>query len=229
MPNISEKEINYYLNNTLQLTDTFCFDCQMCGSCCRKRQEPIAVTGFDIYRIAQALDMEPWNIIKKYMRGTIGHISHLPVVYLAERPDGSCKLLRKGRCIVQNSKPIVCALFPLGRLQTDEKSHFGYFLSNSCCLGMQTGTKKWTLQEWLDNFGIRKYEKESLVWNKLIMDIVSITSKMPISKIHNYVITAMFNTMYTHYDISEDFVVQVEENKKILDKIFRKTYGKSIM
>lgn len=81
----------------------------------------------------------------------------------------------------------------------------------------------------MDNFGIRKYEKESLVWNKLIMDIVSITSKMPISKIHNYVIIAMFNTMYTHYDISEDFVVQVEENKKILDKIFRKTYGKSIM
>ena len=229
MPNISEKEINYYLNNTLQLTDTFCFDCQMCGNCCRKRQEPITMTGFDIYRIAKALDMEPWNVIKKYMQGTMGHISHLPVVYLAERPDGSCKLLHKGRCVVQNSKPIVCALFPLGRLKNDEEMHFSYFLSNSTCIVIQASTKKWTLQEWLDNFGIREYEQESFVWNKFIMDIVNITSKMSISKINNYVIEAMFNAMYTHYDISRDFAVQVEENIKILDNIFRKTYGKSIM
>ena len=56
MPNISEEEMKYYLENILKPTDTFSFNCQMCGKCCRKREEPIAMTGLDIFRICKALD-----------------------------------------------------------------------------------------------------------------------------------------------------------------------------
>ena len=229
MPNISEEEMKYYLENTLKLTDTFSFDCQMCGKCCRKREEPIAMTGLDIFRICKALDKQPWDVLTKYMKGVVGHTSHLPLVYLDERPDGSCKLLHKGRCIVQENKPIVCALFPLGRFKADGEFQFKYFLSQSHCIGTKTRNKEWTLQEWLDNFQIEEYEQESLAWHKLLMGIVKVTAKMPIDKITPHIIEAMFMALYLHYNINEDFVNQVKENHKTLDKIFRKTYGKSIM
>lgn len=38
MPSVSEEEMKYYLEHTLKPTDTFSFDCQMCGKCCRKKR-----------------------------------------------------------------------------------------------------------------------------------------------------------------------------------------------
>lgn len=120
-------------------------------------------------------------------------------------------------------------MFPLGRLKADGDSKFKYFLSQSHCIGMKAEGREWTLQEWLDNFQIEKYEQESITWNELLIGIAKVTAMMPIDKITPHVIKAMFMALYLHYDSSGDFVSQVKENRTILDKIFRKTYGKSII
>ena len=94
---------------------------------------------------------------------------------------------------------------------------------------MKAERKEWTLQEWLDNFQIEKYEQESITWNELLMGIAKVTAMMPIDKITPHIIKSMFMALYLHYDPNGDFVSQVKENHTLLDKIFRKTYGKSII
>lgn len=48
----SEKDLETFQKNVLKPEDTFHFECEMCGRCCRNRQEPILITGADLYRIA---------------------------------------------------------------------------------------------------------------------------------------------------------------------------------
>ena len=48
---------DHIMSHQLGMEDTFRFSCQMCGSCCRKRSEPIVVTGTDILYIAKALNI----------------------------------------------------------------------------------------------------------------------------------------------------------------------------
>lgn len=50
----SLNDLHKYLENELKPSDTFEFECSMCGSCCRNRSEPIVVTGADLFRIAKA-------------------------------------------------------------------------------------------------------------------------------------------------------------------------------
>ncbi|WFA07619.1 hypothetical protein [Tissierella sp. Yu-01] len=64
----------------MEETDAFNFSCKACGACCRKREEPIMLTGYDIFRIASEFKIEPIEVIKKYTRAYVGNDSKLPVV-----------------------------------------------------------------------------------------------------------------------------------------------------
>lgn len=228
MSQITEKDLEYIFQNILKPTDKFNFTCQMCGECCRKRQEPIVVTGLDIFRISQALDMCPFDVLMKYTRGHIGDGSHIPIVVLDERPDGSCKLMRRSRCTVQDNKPIVCAIYPLGRFLRPEDSEFNYIASHPSCLDINTGGQEWTLQEWLDKFNVRQFDAESIAWHSLMLGAAKITARLPLSKISQNVITAMFTALYSNYDTKRNFIEQVEMNRLLLSHTFKKTYGKVI-
>lgn len=228
MSQFSQEELNDILQSVLKPTDTFTFTCAMCGGCCRKRTEPIVLNGFDTFRIAKALNMAPFDAIKKYTKGYVGKDSHLPLVVLDERQDGSCKLLHKGKCTVHDNKPIVCAIYPLGRFLKPEDSEFSYFIAHPSCVDTQTEGKKWTLQEWLDSFNIPQADLESKAWHSLMIGIAKITSKIPLAKISPDIIVVMFTCLYIHYNINGDFVEQVQANKSFLNHIFKKTYGKTI-
>ena len=228
MLDFSQDKLNDILNSALKSDVTFCFSCQMCGACCRKRQEPIVITGLDIFRIAKALNQKPLDVITKYTKGHMGSESNLPVIFLDERPDGSCKLLHKGKCTVQQDKPIVCALYPLGRFLKPGDTEFGYILSTSSCLGTRKSDKQWTLQQWLENFGIQKYNAESLAWNSLLLGIAKITANLRIEKIPIEIRIEIFNALYANYSIDADFIKQVEGNKQLINSIFKKKYNKTI-
>lgn len=51
--------------------DRFSFDCTQCGKCCRNRED-VLLTGPDIYRVSQALDMKPNAFIEQYCEIYIG-------------------------------------------------------------------------------------------------------------------------------------------------------------
>ena len=217
----SLNDLHKYLENELKPSDTFEFECSMCGSCCRNRSEPIVITGADLFRIAKAQNMEVEEALWKYTRGYLGEESHLPVAVLAERDDGSCKLLRKGKCTVHNSKPAVCAIFPLGRFYDSRVGGFRYFTQGGCSRGKLNG-KTWTLEEWLTEFSIRESESMTAAWNTLLAVVAQETRKMKKTAISEGMFKTLLFLLYINYDISRPYPEQVEENKALAVDIFKR-------
>jgi len=224
----SEKDIEAFQKNELKPEDTFRFECKMCGNCCRNRGEPILITGADIYGIAKGLGTTTMDVVAKKTVGCIGTNSHIPTLVLKERLDGSCSLLRNGRCMVHQNKPTVCALSPLGRYHDSRDGRFHYFMNTeSCQLGEKNG-KVWTLQEWLDEFNICETEKLTGAWVRLIGGVVMVTYKMKKEEIDGPILDALLNALYLGYDTNIPYIEQVEAHMEHLKVFFKKMLHKDI-
>jgi len=165
----------YDENNTIN------FKCQACGNCCLGSSVPI--NSFDIWMMLRAPMIKKFgavttNDLIKY--GLIelhwGSYSGLPVatvgklpkingcVFLApvmdeqdqfiKNPDGSMKLL----CALEENKPHVCRLFPLGRIKSIEGNKitgaikevkWKYFIMNENCPGMKNPAGETKIGDWV--------------------------------------------------------------------------------
>ena len=220
----TEKDLAGFKERTLNPTDTFTFTCKMCGNCCRNRQSPILLTGVDTYYIAKALGKKVDQTIVDKARMIMGADSHIPIFVLKERSDGSCSLLRNGKCMVHASgKPCVCKLYPLGRYfdVTDSKPY--YFTQSNAC-GEENG-KLWTLQEWLDEFHIEDNIEDVEVWTKFLMGVVPVTHKIPNNKMSSAMRYTLVKYLYGEYDIHKPYIEQAEANMIALQKEFKEKYN----
>ena len=208
------------------LDDTFAFTCRSCGACCRQRED-ILLTAKDLFRIAVKLELTMKQTIEKYCDVYIGHNSRIPIVRL--QPIGAlnvCPLLHKNRCIIHDAKPVVCALFPLGRvlkygnLQTGdmfEKEQLIYIINDFTCGGRR---KKQTVRAWLEQFGIPVKDEYFFLWNKVINNLSTavrdIKNADASEKTLEMVMGGIFTVLYTNYDTKKEFRPQFEANAKIL-------------
>ena len=224
----SEKDFERFKQNELRPEDTFHFECEMCGKCCRNRDDPILITGADIYRIAKALGKATMDIVASHTKMYIGGTSHLPVLVLKERMDGSCSFLRNGRCTVQQNKPAVCALFPLGRYYSSQDKRFHYFVNPVSCQPGRKDGRSWTLQEWLDEFKIEDGEDQARAWDRLIVGLATVTSQMKRDKINGRILDLMILSMYVGYDIEKPYIEQVEQHMETLADVFEQEFHKKL-
>ena len=207
--------------------DTFRFECKMCGKCCRRREKPIIINGADTFRMAKALGVPVEKAILEHTKAHLGDATHALVITLKERLDGSCSLLRKGHCMIQDAKPAVCALFPLGRMMDMRSGEIIYFNNQDSCIGGST-EKVWTLGEWLYMFHAEETEHMSAAWNKLFTGISALTAKMAVKNVTDEMQAVMAHVLYFNYDTSRDFYEQIEENKEIAKKTFWDEFHRKI-
>ncbi|RKJ82818.1 YkgJ family cysteine cluster protein [Butyricicoccus sp. 1XD8-22] len=206
----NEVDFARFKKNELKPGDTFQFACAMCGSCCRNRREAILMTGADIFRAAKALGVSVEEVLPKNFETYVGEDSHVPLYVLAERLDGSCRFLRKGRCLIQQDKPAVCALFPLGRFFDVRDNSFHYFLNPDRCNAGQVEGKTWTLEEWLDEFHIRETEAMTATWHKLLTRLAEVTCWMKKEDICGDLLEDLRRVLYLGYDTGAPYIEQVE-------------------
>lgn len=164
MSHDQEYDLEYVESRNLKMDDTFLFGCKGCGNCCRNRKEPIAITACDFYYIVKAFDMTGDDVMKKITSVDTAQNTHLPTIYLRERQDGSCRLLRKGRCMIQEVKPVVCRLFPLGRYFDLRDNSFHYFSQDFACKGLKQTIR---VGDWIEAFHLPEIEEESIYWGRL--------------------------------------------------------------
>ncbi len=189
-------------------TDTFKFSCKECGDCCRNRKEPIILTGYDIFRIAMVLGIGMQEVLIKHTIGYIGETSKLPVVVLKQRQDGSCSLLRKGKCMVHSNKPLVCALYPLGRYYLPAENRFGYFEQSIYC-----GTdQEHTLEEWLNTFNIPEWDEASSLWATIITKFAEQTMKIKNPDAIEKMGEVLVRVLYIDYDTNKPYTEQLALN-----------------
>lgn len=217
----TEKDLKHFLSSELKPEDTFQFECKMCGSCCRNRKEPILITGADIYMIAKTLGISMGEVIAKNCSYYLGPSSHVPIIVLKERLDGSCSLLRNGKCMVQSGKPAVCALYPLGRWYDPTDGSFHYFMNGQSCQPVNGSGKTWTLQEWLDNFHIKESESLALAWNKMLMGLAKAMCKIKEKDISDELMQFLFTMLYFGYDTEKPYQDQVEERMPMVKRILK--------
>ncbi len=212
------ERIKELMAKSLKPYETFNFRCQECGNCCRNRQTPIAVMGYDVYNIAKALDMEVKDVILKKVEVERTEEKPFPMVYLKERLDGSCSLLRKGKCMVHSDKPIVCRVYPLGRFCVSGK--FYYFSQGITCGGSNTDNEI-RLEEWLKLFNIEEIDEECKLWTKMYvccarhLDDLQKMKNPDIERIKNFS-DIILMVCYLMFDTKKSLMENIQNNFEML-------------
>ena len=226
----TSEDIGRIQSNEIKHGESFQFECQMCGHCCKGRSEPIVVTGYDVFRFSRALGMSLKESIDLNCTVYLGHTSHIPVCVLQERMDGSCRLMRKGKCMVQNNKPAVCALYPLGRYYDIRDKQFHYFTvpENQCA-----GTKadhEWMLDDWINHFHLEENIEESTAWNRLMIGITNVTAKWDTRRVkkNQELFGLMLAVLYMNYRYDLPYIAQVEANMEIARVYFNDKFNKTL-
>lgn len=212
------KTIRTIMENAMKPEDTFEFGCSACGACCRNQGiKDNMVSGMDIFRIAQAMGCTTEEVIKKYMNVKCGASTNIPVIYLRVRDDKSCIFLRKGKCLVHNTKPVNCAIFPLGRVVKvgDDKQSIMYFNSGfKCKCGVERESQ--TLQEWLDEMHVSELDGMSYAWGKLMKTAMLGMQGGYDDELYR----ATLYELYINFDITQPYEAQAERNNEELTNLF---------
>lgn len=124
------KSTGMHLNGEVvprELDDTIKFNCKRCGKCCSGRND-IIVNAYDVYRIAKKLNIKTKDVVENYCEVHHGNNSGLPIVTLKEDERGLCPFLKffleegKFGCSINDSKPGVCIMHPIGVARSIDKT-----------------------------------------------------------------------------------------------------------
>lgn len=233
MDNRALKIIKDMDDNAIGLDDTFQFKCRACGKCCKNRYD-IMLTTRDLYNIAHTLGRTMKYTVDRYCDVYVGESSRVPIVRL--KPGGadqSCPLMFNRRCIVHKAKPVVCALFPLGRVLKNVITENGselpseqqpvYFLQNVPC---GTRDQTHTVREWLEEFGIPIEDEFYGLWNEtnfILSDLFrGLEEKKASKSVLDILRDVAFSEVYMNYDTKLELMPQFRENTAKLRDVMAK-------
>lgn len=197
----------------LNADSVFVFHCTKCGDCCRHRED-ILLNPFDLYRLAKGFKKSPQSVAEQYCEMYIGQSSGMPVVRLKTvGDDKSCIFLKDNICSVQDFKPTVCAMFPLGRFYQSEKdSTIGYIFNDATC---GDKSKKHTVREWLGKYDIPIEDEFYKLWVEAIGKITAKLAEFEEQsdeKTMNSFGMILYVCLYLCYDTEKEFMEQFKEN-----------------
>jgi Fe-S-cluster containining protein len=210
-------------NNALGLDDTFRFKCRACGKCCKNRYD-ILLTTRDLHNIARELGRTIEYVIERYCETYIGHSSRIPIVRLRPAgPEQACPLMYNKRCIVHKAKPVVCAIFPLGRGYKMDMSENGagkpetykatYFFQPDTC-GNRDHIH--TVRSWLEEFGIPAEDEFFSLWTELTIELGEMFNNLEAAGVPESLMKhfwgAVYSAVYVSYDANKDLIPQFREN-----------------
>lgn len=209
--------------SSLGLDDSFRFKCRGCGKCCKERED-ILLTTRDLYKIARKLGMSMEAVIEKYCHKYIGHSSRVPITRLLPiGPAHTCPFLQDKRCAVHDSKPVVCALFPLGRYASGEKLGdpvdfsksltYGYLLQPIECGSVK---RSQTVRQWLERFGIPTSDEFYVEWTMFTgragMEVRKLEDSGAPKVLLGAIWSMLYAGMYVVYNTNEELMPQFRAN-----------------
>lgn len=227
---INSEEIGEYFRNKLRgckildINDTFKFSCKQCGKCCHNIDD-IMVFPYDIYRISKFFNQKPALILEKHFKVHIGPDSKLPVVTLKLRSyDKSCPFLRNRRCEIHEVKPVVCSLYPLGRIMLPRTQQVIYTLQDIPC--SSNNGDICSVKEWLDLFSNIENEVYSKYYSEFTANFINNSKtyfklcQMLSEEILNQLQECILLLLYCNYKTSMDFKAQFNKNtNKVLELV----------
>lgn len=198
-----------------RLDDTIDFECADCGECC-KNVRNIILNPLDIFRIAQYMELSNKELIAQYCEQYVANNSKLLVTRV--KPSAVCPFLKDSRCGINTVKPIICKLYPMGRIQMGENELI-YFLQNVTC--GQRG-KPIKLRDWLKNQGVTDDDAFGKLWRDIIVLLaMPLVGHQLLGPVQSLFYAVMNKMLYCNYGKDSDFHKQFETNISELKKIYR--------
>jgi Fe-S-cluster containining protein len=97
-------------------SEAFGYTCRRCSLCCYDKV--IHVTPYEAARLSRLLGISTTEFREKWTENGSG-------TSLARRGSGACVFLNQGGCSVHSDRPLVCRIYPLGRvLDADGTEHW---------------------------------------------------------------------------------------------------------
>lgn len=214
---------------TIGLDDEFRFKCRACGKCCKNRDD-ILLTPRDLFNVAMKLHKHNREVVTEYCELFVGHVSGIPIVRLMPRgKDNACPFFSGKLCQVNDMKPIVCALFPLGRVRTHDDQDAmqpgkspptEYILQQTGC---GSTNQKQTVRRWLERYRIPINDHFDDLWNGTVFRLSTYMQGRDKMEADQYrqLINTVAALLYFHYDMSEAFLPQFERNVALLTDAMR--------
>ena len=198
--------------------DTFRFRCDSCGKCCRNRGA-ILLNPHDIVRMQKYLELSLKEILDIYCEAYIGESSRVPIVRL--RHAAVCVFLMHGKCLIQEAKPSVCVLYPLGRITEVGKTDVKYFLQD---VGCGKRDRENHVADWLRNLG-EDHEECACIWYSLIGEASDFMRDLPKGAGLQNLQEALFGLLYDGYDCDSPLAPQLRGRLDAFRRFFRKPEG----
>lgn len=226
-----DNRLKYFVDNldklTIGLDEPFRFHCDQCGKCCIHRED-ILLNPRDLYNMAKFLKLAPEEVVERFCEKYIGDSSRFPVVRL--KPRGSvhrCPFLKDRKCSIHPAKPIVCAMFPIGRyIRSDRPLENGRYKTEYLFQKPDCGdlSEIHTVREWFEDFGIPLEDVFFQDWQSTLTKIsLKIQKIEPLSaeKDMGLLWNVIYGVLYLNYDMEKDFEPQFQENSGKLLAILR--------
>lgn len=205
----------------------FTFQCQRCGDCCRNRFEaPIILTGYDMYRLAGAISMRSTlDLIEAHIVSVHPNSYGLPVCVLAVTPEGTCCLLEENQCLVHEVKPVVCAMYPLGRIYDAEDSSYTYIHPyDNICAGTRKGSTT-SAAQWLKD--LQKHDPFHAACEQAYADVLTTSLKVTNMHYMDRIYARTIWALFGGFNPRKEFLPQLEENLCGLRPLLKKAIKKS--
>lgn len=223
MDEVIKEAIENYGAKIVGLDDSFKFHCTQCGKCCTNRED-ILLTPRDLFRAAKELNMTVKDFFSEYCEKYIGDNSRLPVIRL--KPRGTirrCPLLENRRCRIHKSKPVICAMFPVGRMvaidQESGDKKTAYLINPIIC---GDKSEAHTVREWLLESGVPVHDEFFYKWHEQIGEMhlkVKAIEVMCSAEVMCITWDLMSILLYFNYEIAKPFEDQFDYNMHYLNKM----------
>jgi len=158
----------------LSAEDSFKFACHSDVPCYNKccRDVNIFLTPYDIIRLKNNLGITSGEFLSKYTISPFDKNLKYPVVLLEmDEKTRKCPFVKKEGCSVYHDRPWSCRMYPLGLASPGESSkelqqEFYFLLKEAVCRGFEE-EKNWTVNEWIENQGIREFDEMGQLFKEL--------------------------------------------------------------
>ncbi len=197
-------------------------DCNGCHACCCGTGETLNLDPYDIYRLETGLNLDFRQLFAGHLELRVADGVIMPFLRMDKEltvTHGELKVIEKeactflngnGRCSIHDHRPVICRLFPLGRLY-EESGHKYILMENECHKERRIKIK---IKKWLETPDFSKYDAYIDTWHGFITGITDRAATMPEEELKSINKAILENFYFTDYDVNRDFYGQFHERMK---------------
>lgn len=198
-----------------------CNDCEGCSDCCRDMEDTVKLTPYDVYHLQKGLQKSFEELLNENIELSVEEGLILPHL----KTEGKCSFLNEeGRCLIHPFRPMVCRLFPLGRIYEDGQVQ--YILLKGQCAKEKRSKEK--VGKWIAMKDRKAEENFALSWYQMRKKVEKLFSEHPNQEFMKQVNLLLLNSFYiSPYDTEKEFYPQYEERFKQVNERIADVTGRS--